>query len=58
MKSIFDEAFGSQVDEMLEVQMLVTHPTKQGRGYGSALMQTVSDIVCAFLDNNVVVNCQ
>ncbi|KAI0773654.1 hypothetical protein C8Q74DRAFT_1368229 [Fomes fomentarius] len=47
MKSIFDEAVGSQVDEMLEVQMLVTHPTKQGRGYGSALMETVNDVADA-----------
>ena len=39
------DAFGEKVKDMYEVQALATAPEAQGRGYGSALVRTVTDMV-------------
>ncbi|KAI0650644.1 hypothetical protein C8Q79DRAFT_998441 [Trametes meyenii] len=36
------EAFDSKVEDMIEVQALATAPEKQGRGYGTTLMEFVN----------------
>ncbi|KAI0677443.1 hypothetical protein C8Q78DRAFT_1074140 [Trametes maxima] len=36
------EAFDSKVEDMIEVQALATAPERQGRGYGTALMEFVN----------------
>ena len=44
-------AFGSmdKLEEMYEIQNLGVTPEKQGRGYGTALVRTVLDMVSTFL---------
>lgn len=44
-KAAFKEALGEREDEVIHLQVLATHPEKQGRGYGSALVRTVTGIV-------------
>ena len=38
---------GPEVDEMLEIQGLATAPSKQGRGYATALVKVINDMVCS-----------
>ncbi|KAI0706902.1 hypothetical protein C8T65DRAFT_220779 [Cerioporus squamosus] len=40
-------ALGPEIDEMLEIQGLATAPSKQGRGYATALVKTVHDMADA-----------
>ncbi|TFK88054.1 hypothetical protein K466DRAFT_652831 [Polyporus arcularius HHB13444] len=40
-------ALGPEVDEMLEIQGLATAPSKQGRGFATALVNTVNDMADA-----------
>ncbi|KZT67083.1 hypothetical protein DAEQUDRAFT_729494 [Daedalea quercina L-15889] len=37
-KAAVEEAFGDRLDHMFQMAGLATHPDKQGRGYGKALM--------------------
>ena len=46
LKAILDSNFGEKIDNMFEIQALATHPAKQGRGYGTALVKVVNDMVC------------
>ena len=39
------DAFGEKVKEMYEVRTLATAPEAQGRGYGSALVNIVTEMV-------------
>ncbi|KAL1944248.1 hypothetical protein VTO73DRAFT_3433 [Trametes versicolor] len=41
------DAFGEQVNDMYDLQMLATAPEAQGRGYGSALVNAVTDMADA-----------
>ena len=42
---MLDSALGARMQEMMEIQSLSTAPSKQGRGYASALVQVVNDLV-------------
>ncbi|KAI0687337.1 hypothetical protein C8Q76DRAFT_760739 [Earliella scabrosa] len=44
LKAILDSNFGETIDNMFEIQALATHPAKQGRGYGTALVKVVNDM--------------
>jgi len=39
----FEAAFGDKRVDMMEVNSLYTHPSKQRRGYGTALVRSVTD---------------
>lgn len=39
------DAFGARAAEMYEIQGLATAPKAQGRGYGKALVKTITDMV-------------
>lgn len=43
----FKEALGDRELEVIHLQVLATHPDKQGHGYGSALVRTVTGIADA-----------
>ena len=45
---------GDTIDDMFEIQALATLPSKQGRGYATALMKVVHDMVscCVALHPN------
>ena len=42
---MLESALGARMQEMMEIQSLSTAPSKQGRGYASALVQVVNDLV-------------
>ncbi|KAI0634853.1 hypothetical protein C8Q77DRAFT_658859 [Trametes polyzona] len=44
VKAQVEEAFGSRVGEMYEIQGLAADPAIQGRGYGSVLVKTVTNM--------------
>ncbi|EIW55528.1 uncharacterized protein TRAVEDRAFT_103771, partial [Trametes versicolor FP-101664 SS1] len=41
------DAFGTRAAEMYEIQGLATAPKAQGRGYGKALVKTITDMADA-----------
>jgi GNAT superfamily N-acetyltransferase len=41
----FKEVLGDREEEVIHLQVLATNPEKQGHGYGSALVRTVTGIV-------------
>ncbi len=43
--ALLEAAIGERVDELFEVQRLATVPAKQGRGYATALISVVHDLV-------------
>ena len=46
-KKAIEEALGDRINEVINLQILATSPVLQGRGYGSALVRTITGIVCA-----------
>lgn len=40
-----DRVLGNRQDEVFSLRILAVSPTKQGQGYGSALVRTVTGIV-------------
>ena len=46
---MLESALGARVHDMLEIQSLATAPAKQGRGYASALVRAVNDLVRSLL---------
>ena len=42
---MLESALGARMHEMMEIQSLSTAPSKQGRGYASALVRVVNDLV-------------
>ncbi|GJE84058.1 hypothetical protein PsYK624_001330 [Phanerochaete sordida] len=46
-KAAFKEALGDREEEVIGLQVLATHPEKQGHGYGSALVRTITGIADA-----------
>lgn len=42
---VLQEALGDREDEVISLTFLATTPAKQGRGYGSALVRTITGIV-------------
>ena len=46
---MLESALGARMQEMMEIQSLSTAPSKQGRGYASALVQVVNDLVSGIL---------
>ncbi|KAH9936879.1 uncharacterized protein BXZ73DRAFT_76669 [Epithele typhae] len=44
LRPMLESALGPRVHQMLEIQSLSTAPSKQGRGYGTALVQVVNDL--------------
>ncbi len=45
MQAQVQDAFGARTSEMYEIQGLATAPAAQGRGYGKALVKTITDMV-------------
>lgn len=43
MEDAIKEAFGNRIEHMYAVESLATDPKMQGRGYGTALVATVTD---------------
>ncbi|KAH9899770.1 hypothetical protein C8Q73DRAFT_333730 [Cubamyces lactineus] len=44
IEAMVEDAFGEKVKDMYEIQALATAPEAQGRGYGSALVKTITDM--------------
>ena len=45
MTAIYDRVFGDKRQDMFEIQALATLSAKQGRGYGTALVEMVNGMV-------------
>lgn len=40
------KSLGGRVDQMLYLDTLATEPASQGRGYGGALLDAITTLVC------------
>ncbi|KAI0746991.1 hypothetical protein C8Q80DRAFT_1271804 [Daedaleopsis nitida] len=47
LRTIYKSAFGDRIKDMIEIATLATAPEKQGRGYGTALVQIVHEMADA-----------
>ena len=45
LRAMLKSVFGERVDQMMELSGLATSPAKQGRGYATALVRTLNDMV-------------
>lgn len=46
MEKLTFEVIGDRIKDMIYVDLLATQPQSQGHGYGGALLDTVTSLVC------------
>ena len=46
VQELLDKNLGSSMDDMFYINLLATSPNSQGKGYGSALVASVTSLVC------------
>ena len=59
LRAMLKSVFGERVDQMMELSGLATSPAKQGRGYATALVRTLNDMVksAAYLTFDMNASC-
>ena len=46
MEKLISEVLGDRIKDMIFVDLLATQPESQGHGYGGALLDTITRLVC------------